>query len=55
MTLFTNREDAGRALGTALGRLRADAPVLLALPRGGVPVARAAADVLGAELDIVLV
>lgn len=53
--IFDDRDAAGRALGTALEHLRGRNPLLLALPRGGVPVARAACAVLGAELDIVLV
>jgi predicted phosphoribosyltransferase len=51
--LYTDRRDAGRALA---GRLAAHAPdgavVVLALPRGGVPVAWEVARALGAPLDI---
>lgn len=55
--LFKNREDAGRRLAAALaGRgLEQEEPVVLALPRGGVPVAAEVAQALGAPLDIVLV
>jgi putative phosphoribosyl transferase len=54
--IFSDREAAGRALGTALDHLRpADPLLLLALPRGGVPVAYAAGHELSADLDIVLV
>lgn len=53
---FQDRETAGQELGAALGHLDSARPVLLALPRGGVPVARAAcAELPGSELDIVLV
>jgi len=53
--IFVDRQAAGRALGTALDYLRAARPLLLALPRGGVPVARAACAELDAEWDILLV
>lgn len=56
MRLYPNREAAGQALGQAL-RDYADRPdvTVLALPRGGVPVARAVADALHAPLDVLLV
>jgi putative phosphoribosyl transferase len=56
MTLFADRQEAGRALGAVLVSLRAEEPLLLALPRGGVPVARGIREVLGTgDLDLVLV
>jgi putative phosphoribosyl transferase len=53
---FRDRNDAGAALGQALLHRRdwAD-PVVLALPRGGVPVAAQVARVLDAPLDILVV
>jgi putative phosphoribosyl transferase len=53
---FRDRVAAGRALGQAALRLRDwDDPVVLALPRGGVPVAYEVASALDAPLDILLV
>src|SRR2546429_63803 len=53
---FRDRAEAGRLLGERLGPLagRGDV-VVLALPRGGVPVAREVARALGAPLDVFLV
>ncbi len=55
-TIFADRHDAGRALAEALS-LRGDLtdPVVLALPRGGLPVGREVARALGAPLDIMVV
>jgi putative phosphoribosyl transferase len=53
--LFRDRRDAGRRLAQALAGLDLPNPVLLALPRGGVPVAVEAAGLLRATLDLVLV
>ena len=53
--MFRDRTDAGAQLAQALAEYQAAAPVVLALPRGGLPVARVVADALGAPLDIVLV
>lgn len=52
---FADRRAAGRALAQALTAKNLAAPVVLALPRGGVPVAAEIASALGAPLDIVLV
>jgi putative phosphoribosyl transferase len=53
---FADRRSAGRALAHRLMQLKLQAPVVvLALPRGGVPVAAEVARVLSAALDLVLV
>ena len=50
---FRDRDEAGRRLASELPEL--DRPLVLALPRGGVPVGAALAGVLGAELDVLVV
>lgn len=53
---FQDRQDAGRALAARLGGYAGRPDVLvLALPRGGVPVADEVARALGAPLDVFLV
>jgi putative phosphoribosyl transferase len=52
---FKNRFDAGRQLAARLAQYKDQQVVLLALPRGGVPVAAEVAAVLGAPIDLVLV
>jgi predicted phosphoribosyltransferase/dienelactone hydrolase len=52
---FTDRADAGRKLARALLHLKSANPVVLALPRGGVPVGFEVAKALDAPLDVVLV
>lgn len=52
---FLNRRQAGQALAHALQPLIKGQPVVLALPRGGVPVAYEIAKAFQAPLDLVLV
>jgi len=52
---FADRRDAGRRLAEALARLALPDPLVLALPRGGVPVAYEISRRLGAPLDLMLV
>ena len=52
---FRDRTDAGVRLAAALMRYRAERPLVLALPRGGVPVALEIARALAAPLDLLLV
>ncbi|MCI3226406.1 phosphoribosyltransferase family protein [Streptomyces sp. NP-1717] len=53
--LFMDRRDAGHQLAASLGHLKGAGVVVLGLPRGGVPVAAAVAEALGAPLDVCLV
>jgi predicted phosphoribosyltransferase len=55
MMPFRNRVEAGRKLAEALARYKGQKPVVLALPRGGVPVAAEVAASLEAPLDLILV
>jgi putative phosphoribosyl transferase len=52
---FADRRDAGRQLAQALRHYENDRAVVLALPRGGVPVAAEVAEALQAPLDLILV
>lgn len=53
--LFKNRKEAGQLLAAQLESYKFLAPLILALPRGGVPVASEIAIELGAPLDVLLV
>jgi putative phosphoribosyl transferase len=53
--LFNDRREAGRLLAGRLLHLKDNSPVVLALPRGGVPVGFEVARALAAPLDLVLV
>jgi putative phosphoribosyl transferase len=51
---FRDRTDAGERLAERLRERAVDADVVLAIPRGGLPVARPVADELDAPLDVVV-
>ncbi|HXR35634.1 MAG TPA: phosphoribosyltransferase [Candidatus Binataceae bacterium] len=53
--MFADRREAGRALAAALTAYKDDDAVVLALPRGGVPVGYEIARALGAPLDVIVV
>ena len=52
---FADRREAGQMLAKALRGYKGQQPVVLALPRGGVPVAAEVAKVLEAPLDLLIV
>lgn len=53
--MFRDREEAAGQIAERLAELRGENPLVLAIPRGGVPMGRIVADRLEGELDIVLV
>lgn len=53
--MFADRTAAGKQLAHELGQRRIQEPVVLALPRGGVPVAFEVARALHAPLDVLVV
>jgi putative phosphoribosyl transferase len=52
--IFADRRDAGHRLAAALVHLRDQHPFVLAVPRGGVVVAREVADALHAPIDVIV-
>lgn len=52
---FESRRDAGRKLAKKLSERSFENPLILALPRGGVPVAYEVANALGAQMDLLFV
>ncbi|HEX5502077.1 MAG TPA: phosphoribosyltransferase family protein [Thermomicrobiales bacterium] len=54
MAPFSDRQDAGQQLAARLAPYRDDHPIVLALPRGGVPVGYEIARALGAPLDVLV-
>jgi len=53
--IFRDRDDAAQRLADALAQYRGLNPLVLAIPRGAVPMAKIIAAALGGELDVVLV
>jgi putative phosphoribosyl transferase len=53
--LFRDRADATLALAHQLAAYRGADPLVLAIPRGGVPMAQGLAQALNGEMDVVLV
>lgn len=53
--MFADRTDAARQLAKRLAHFRSDHPLVLAIPRGAVPMAALIARELGGDLDVVLV
>lgn len=53
--MFADRTDAGRQLARALAAYKGQKPLILAIPRGAVPMGKVIADALEGELDVVLV
>ncbi|MGH9258024.1 MAG: phosphoribosyltransferase family protein [Vicinamibacterales bacterium] len=52
---YKNRAEAARLLAKGLSPYRFDHPLVLGVPRGGVPMARIIADALDGDVDVVLV
>lgn len=52
--MFRDRRDAGRQVAELLDGHDIEPDVVLAVPRGGLPVGRAVADALGVPLDVVV-
>ena len=52
---FENRAEAGQLLARRLNKFRGQHPLVLAIPRGAVPMGKIVADVLDGEVDVVLV
>jgi putative phosphoribosyl transferase len=53
--VFANRAEAARLLGRRLAKYRGRHPLVLAIPRGAVPMGKIVAEALDGELDVVLV
>ena len=53
--IFANRNEAARLLAERLAAYKGKNPLVLAIPRGAVPMAKLIADALAGEFDVVLV
>lgn len=52
--VLKNRQDAGKELGKFLSLRNFSAPIVLALPRGGIPVGHEVAKILHAPLEVLI-
>ncbi len=55
MKIYRDREEAAKILAAHLSVYEGQHPLILAIPRGAVPMGRSIADALGGELDVTLV
>lgn len=53
--IFKDREEAARLLGAKLSAYKSRHPLILAIPRGAVPMGKIIAEALHGDLDVVLV
>jgi len=53
--IFNDRQDAARKLAVKLQQYKGKNPLILAIPRGAVPMAKVLAEELGGNFDVVLV
>jgi len=53
--MFRNRDDAAKKLADSLMQYQGKNPLVLAIPRGSVPMAKLIAERLGGDFDVVLV
>ena len=53
--MYVSRQEAAKKLAEALDAYRGANPLILAIPRGGVPMGKVLAESLGGELDVVLI
>lgn len=52
--MFADRQDAGRRLAKTLANLKLESPIVMAVPRGGVPVGAEVARALAVPMDIIV-
>lgn len=52
--VFRDRREAGRLLGQLMAKRTWNSPIVLALPRGGIPVALEVSEAIAAELDVIV-
>ena len=52
--IFENRQEAGKRLATELAQFRDEQPLIVALPRGGIPIGFEIAEILHAHLEVLV-
>lgn len=53
--MFSDRKDAAQQLATSLSHYKGKNPLIVAIPRGGVPLGKIIADKLNGDFDVILV